>query len=112
MLQDSWGYESIIKEYAVLFPESNPKCFLSDLSTMGLKCPVHYIHISSKAQPLSFKCRGQEGMLSAPHLCLSTDFVSLERDFEAFSIHCHQLVASLQSILPWDLRGINMEGSC
>lgn len=66
MLRDSWGYESIIKEYSVLFPESNPKCFLSDLSTMGLKCPVHYIHISSTAQPLSFKRRGQEGMLSAP----------------------------------------------
>lgn len=66
MLQDSWGYESIIKEYYVLFPESSPKCFLSNLSTMGHKCPVHYVHISSKPQSLSFKHRGQKRMLSAP----------------------------------------------
>lgn len=57
--------------YDLLFPESNPKCFLSDLGTMGYKCTVHYVHISSKLLSLSLNTEYRKGCFLPPLMSLN-----------------------------------------
>lgn len=110
ILQDNRSYESIIKGYYLLFPESSPKCFLSDLSTMGHKCAVHYVHISSELLSLSFKRRGQERMLSAPTHVSQLTLSHLKRDLRHSAFAVFSRLPPFWCLLPQDGRDCKYGG--